>query len=150
MQGAYADDGVPRDEAMKWIRPMWIGSLRAEGGWALAGGKGDYDRNQARLIDAIMGATATVTLLLVHRADPGVYFGFICGCPRIEGGTLIHYLAVKSNLRGYGLSHVLLDDLIDGHPDGPIECTHTTRAWRRLPRGKAVRYNPYALLWNLL
>ena len=150
VEGAYEQHIDSRDRALKWIKPMWVGSLRAEGGWALSGGKGDYDGNQARLIDAIMAMAATVTLMLVHRTDPEVYFGFICGAPRIGGGTLIHYLAVKSNLRGYGLSHVLLDELIDDNDTGPVECTHTTRAWRRMPRGKAVKYNPYELLWAFL
>lgn len=150
VEGAYAHRSLARERSLKWIKPMWIGSLRAEGGWALSGGKGGYEENQSRLIDEIMGTTATDTLMLVHKTDPEVYFGFICGSPRLDDGTLIHYLAVKSNLRGYGLSHVLLDQLIDMHHPGPVECTHTTRTWRRIPRGKAVKYNPYALLWSLL
>ena len=129
---------------------MWIGSLRNEGGWAMYGGKDDYEENQDRLIDSIMDTTATDTLMLVHRADPEVYFGFICGAALLDGGTLVHYVAVKSNLRGYGLSHILLDTLIGFHPPGPIQCTHTTRTWRRMPRGKGVKYNPYALLWSLM
>ena len=150
LEGAYAHRSSARGRALAWIEPMWVGSLRNEGGWAMAGGKGDYEKNQVRLIDEILNTTATSTLMLVHKTDPEVFFGFICGAPRLDDGTLIHYVAVKSNLRGYGLSHVLLDELIGMHHPGPVECTHTTRTWRRIPRGKAVPYNPYALLWSLL
>lgn len=137
---------------------MWAGSLRNEGGWASQGGRGDYEQQQSRLIDTIVDDRATITLMLVHSSDPEVYFGFICGVGRDdysgaageEGtGVLIHYVAVKSSLRGFGLSHILLDELIARTRPGYVECSHTTRSWRRIPRGRGVTYNPYALLWSL-
>lgn len=146
--------GRANNYAMDWVYPMWINSLKNEGGWGLHGGTGNYHREQSHLIDSIMGEKATRVLMLVHKADPEVFFGFICGVDREdyrrdESGVLIHYMAVKSGMRGYGLSHVLLDEMIDRCGAGPLECSHTTRSWRKLPRGKAVNYNPYALIWSL-
>lgn len=134
---------------MHWINGAWATSLRHEHRYKRMP-VGVFNVRLRQLIRHLVDQPDNRTIVMVHRDDPEIFFGFICGGPALRSKLAVHYAATKDVLRRQGICHTLFDALISDSTHSELVATETTRAWNRTPRGRGMRYDPFVLMEHML